>query len=323
MIARNQAKVGPSNDPLSPTPMVSVPQQLADSVPVGPPKKIFVGSLPDSISDSILREEFSKYGQIMDIFLKTNCERHKQWAFITFANGDEAETAKANTDRQLKLPDSEMACEVMLARNQGMNGRDPLRPVLQPTASAAQGPTKIFVGSLPDDINETVLRAEFSKYGQITDVFLKNGCESHKQWAFIIFAAHAQAQHAKDSTDRVLMVPGASNPCEVMFAKHQGKNGQDPLQAGGGGSPGGIPAPPPMSSMPPQYAWRVYQTPTGLTYYHNHVTNVTQWECPMELQYSQQMAAQQAQAAQMHHMQPSMYGAMYMPQQAAPMYRPY
>lgn len=323
MIARNQTKVGPSLDPLSPTPAVPVPQQLADSAAVGPPKKIFVGSLPDSISESILREEFSKYGQILDVFMKNNCESHKQWAFITFANGEEAEVAKANTDRQLKFPDSEVACEVMLARNQGMNGRDPLRPVLQPTNSAAQGPTKIFVGSLPDQINETVLRAEFSKYGQITDVFLKNGCESHKQWAFIVFAAHSQAQHAKDSTDRVLMVPGASNPCEVMFAKFQGKNGQEPLQNGGGGGSGGIPAPPPMSTMPPQYAWRVYQTPQGLTYYHNHATNVTQWECPMELQYSQ-MAAQQAQAAQMQQqMQPSMYGAMYMPQQAAPMYRPY
>lgn len=49
----------------------------------------------------------------------------------------------------------------------------------------AQGPTKIFVGSLPDDINETVLRAEFSKYGQIVDVYLKTGCEPNKQWAFV------------------------------------------------------------------------------------------------------------------------------------------
>merc|ERR1719436_10567 len=111
------------------------------------------------------------------------------------------------------------------------------------------------------------------------------------------------------------MVPGASNPCETMFAKFQGKNGQEPLQSqSGSSSSAGIPAPPPMSSMPPQYAWRVYQTPQGLTYYHNHLTNVTQWECPVELQYSQ-MAAQQ-QAAQMQQIQQtSMYGAaMYMPQ---------
>mmetsp|Transcript_86835 Transcript_86835/g.219009 ORF Transcript_86835/g.219009 Transcript_86835/m.219009 type:complete len:407 (+) Transcript_86835:105-1325(+) len=327
MIARNQSKVEPSSDPTSPTPVVAAPQQAAAA---GPPRKIFVGSLPDSITENALREEFSKYGQISDIFLKSGCERHKQWAFITFTSAGEAEAAKANTDRQLKFPDSELACEVMLARNQGMNGRDPLRPVLQqPTNSTAQGPTKIFVGSLPDHITETVLRAEFSRYGQITDVFMKTGCESHKQWAFVIFATHAQAQHAKDSTDRVLMVPGASNPCEVMFAKFQGKNGQEPLQqrggsGGGGGSMGGIPAPPPMSQMPPQYAWRVYQTPQGLTYYHNHLTNVTQWECPMELQYAQ-MATQQSQAAQMQQMQQpaSMYGAMYMPQHAAPMYRPY
>lgn len=330
MIARNQNKVGPSNDPMSPMPAVAIPQQLSDAMPMGPPKKIFVGSLPDGITESTLREEFSKYGQIIDVFLKTTCERHKQWAFLTFSNGEEAEVAKANTDRQLKFPGSEMACEVMLARNQGMNGKDPLKPMLAPGGAGGaqdfaggQGPTKIFVGSLPDHINETVLRAEFSKYGQIADVFLKTGCDSHKQWAFVVFATHAQAQHAKDSTDRVLMVPGASNPCEVMFAKFQGKNGADPLASGGGGgSGGGIPAPPPMSSMPAGYAWRVYQTPQGLTYYHNHATNQTQWECPVELQYSQ-MAMQQAQTATAMMPQPQMYGAMYMPQQAAPMYRPY
>jgi hypothetical protein len=317
MIARNQARTGGSMD-AGPSPLAPASQQPIEAS--GPPKKIFVGSLPDSITESAIRDEFSKYGQILDIFLKTNCDRHKQWAFITFSSGDAAEIAKSSTDRQLTFPDAEMPCEVMLARNQGMNGRDPIRPVLAPTNSTAQGPTKIFVGSLPDNISETVLRAEFSKYGQIVDVFLKTNCESHKQWAFVVFGTHAQAQHAKDATDRVLMVPGASNACEVMFAKFQGKNGQEPLQNQAGGSSQGIPAPPPMSTMPPQYAWRAYQTPQGLTYYHNHLTNVTQWECPVELQYSH-MAAQQAQMTQMA---PQMqYGAMYMPQQAAPMYRPY
>jgi len=281
-------------------------------------KKIFVGSLPDSITETSLREEFSKYGQITDVYLKTGCERHKQWAFITFTSAADAEVAKSSADRTLKFPDSEVECEVMLARNQGMNGRDPLRPAPAPV-NLSQGPTKIFVGSLPDDISETLLRAEFSKYGQIMDVFLKTGCESNKQWAFIIFATNSQAQHAKDATDRRLTFPGSAGPCEVMFAKFQGKNGTDPLTSVAGGvvstmpaSPG-VPAPPPMTAMPPHYAWRVYQTPQGLAYYHNHATGVTQWECPPELHYSQ-MAMQQA----------SMYGAVYgMPGGHAPMYRPY
>merc|ERR1719277_1826155 len=318
MLAKNQGKFGQAEE--APSASDSYASFEGTSSGGSTAKKIFVGSLPDSITEVVLREEFSRYGQITELFLKTGCESGKQWAFISYAVAEEAQLAKTSTDRLLSFPGSDRAVECMIARNQGKNGSDPIVQATPASADLAQGPVKIFVGSLPDSINETVLRAEFSKYGQITDVFLKTGCESHKQWAFVIFAAHSQAQHAKDSTDRVLMVPGASNPCEVMFAKFQGKNGQDPLHSTSGSS-GGIPAPPPMSQMPPQYAWRVYQTPQGLTYYHNHLTNVTQWECPMELQYSQ-MAAQQAQAAQMQQMQqPSMYGAMYMPQQAAPMYR--
>jgi len=300
MIARNQGKEA------------AAPAQ-AMGMGVGP-KKIFVGSLPDGITENAIREEFSKYGQIVDIYLKTGCDRHKQWCFITFTSAQDAEVAKSSTDRVLKFPDSEVACEVMFSRNQGMHGQDPLRAGgPQGMGAVQQGPTKIFVGSLPDDITETALRAEFSRYGQIVDVYLKTGCEPNKQWAFVLFGTNAQAQNAKDSTDRRLTFPGAPGPCEVMFAKFQGKNGQDPLTAVSGGSQAMMPAMAPMQS---QY-WRVYQTPQGLPYYHNHATGVTQWECPPELAYSQ-MAMQQAQA------QAGMYGAMY-PMSATPaaMYRPY
>mmetsp|Transcript_18075 Transcript_18075/g.46922 ORF Transcript_18075/g.46922 Transcript_18075/m.46922 type:complete len:384 (-) Transcript_18075:21-1172(-) len=304
MIARNQSKDGPGD-------------RGPGGSNEGRPKKIFVGSLPDGITENTLREEFSKYGQITDLFLKTGCDSNKHWAFITFSSTEAAETAKTSTDRLLKFEGCDSTVEVMLARNQGMNGRDPIKPG---SGTTVEGPSKIFVGSLPDSINETVLRAEFSKYGQILDVFLKTGCESHKQWAFIVFATNSQAQAAKDATDRILVVQGGTSTCEVMFAKFQGKNGQDPLPAGSSsGSSGGVPAPPPMSQMPQQYAWRVYQTPQGIPYYHNHATGATQWECPMELHYSA-MAAQQAHAA---HAQASMYGAMYSMTPPTAMYRPY
>ena len=57
---------------------------------------------------------------------------------------------------------------------------------------------KIFVGSLPNNISDPALRAEFSKYGQVEEVFVKPGCESGRQWAFVTFATAEQAQHAKE-----------------------------------------------------------------------------------------------------------------------------
>lgn len=271
------------------------------------PRKIFVGSLPDSITDAQLRAEFSKYGQITDVFVKAECESGRCWAFMTFATADQATTAKISTDRVLMFPGSDRACEVTIARHQGMFGQDATEG-RGSQASAVNGygivkeefgARKVFVGSLPDSITEATLTTEFGRYGQITDVFLKQGCEAGRQWAFVTFATPEEAQYAKDATDRLLMLPGAERACEVMLAKNQGKFGQDPLHHQGdvsvgqhvallppAGAAGAVPQPPPPTTPPPACLtpWRMYRTASGLPYYHNHSSGVTQWECPPELQ---------------------------------------
>lgn len=307
MVARNQSKVGPSDPGSTQVAAVeSVSGNYVGQSSMSVPKKIFIGSLPDDITESMVREEFGRYGHITDVFLKTGCEAGKQWAFVTFATADEAQDAKNGADRKMLFPGADRPCEVMLARNQGLHGQDPLAPISRMQPNLSQGPVKIFCGSLPDNITEGQVRSEFSKYGQITDIFLKTGCEANKQWAFITFATNAQAQQAKDSTDRLLTFPDSSGPCEVMFAKNQGKNGQDPLHSVGSGQRGGLAAQSmqPLGPMPSHYSWRCYYTTAGVPYYHNHASGVTQWECPPELQY----AAMAAQGMPMYPGQVPMYG---------------
>mmetsp|Transcript_66521 Transcript_66521/g.124072 ORF Transcript_66521/g.124072 Transcript_66521/m.124072 type:complete len:521 (+) Transcript_66521:87-1649(+) len=272
------------------------------------PRKCFVGSLPDGITEAMLRAEFDKFGQIIDVFIKPNCESGRQWAFITFANHEQAQSAKTACDCILQFPGSPRPCEVTLARNQGMFGQDPINAAAP--AAVVDGPKKIFVGSLPDNIAESTLRAEFDKYGQVVDVFVKPHCEPGRQWAFVTFVSHEQAVFAKESTDRVLTFPGAARSCEVMLAKNQGKFGQEPLTGQAAAPAAGLPLagvaghgmvvtppsyfpgqyipgqpPPPSSPPPPELTpWRMYQTAAGLPYYHNSVTGVTQWQCPPELQ---------------------------------------
>jgi RNA recognition motif-containing protein len=323
MVARNQGMYGQSSDggggggswP---------PQQAAPPASEGP-RKIFVGSLPDNVTAEQLQMEFSKYGVITDTYIKEGCEPGRQWAFVTFSSGHEAQLAKVSTDRLLFMPGAGRPCEVTLARNQGMYGQagqEPAQPVQQAVSpvQVAPGPKKIFVGSLPDGCSEQVLRAEFSSFGHITDVYLKQGCEPGRQWAFVTFAAPEQAAHAKEATDRILFLPGAQKACEVMLAKNQGMYGQDSMKGGGGGphpqagGPHVVPPtmggyggknggggygkdgggygkapsgqPPPPTTPPPAHLtpWRCYQTAAGLPYYHNHSTGVTQWETPPEFQ---------------------------------------
>lgn len=149
------------------------------------------------------------------------------------------------------------------------------------------GPCKIFVGSLPDGCQEEMVRDEFSRYGRITDVYLKQGCESGKQWAFVIYSSAEEAKLAKESTDKILKLPGASKPCEVMLAKNQGMYGQAPLRDFhlGAGMAGGGQPPPPTTPPPPHLTpWRTYKTQSGLPYYHNSKTGQTVWECPTEFE---------------------------------------
>merc|ERR1719382_824603 len=146
------------------------------------PRKIFVGSLPDYATDELLRAEFGKFGQISDIFVKQGCEPGRQWAFVTFSTPESAQIAKDSCDRILMFPGAQKACEVTLAKNQGMFGQDPMNgagapakhgQAVQPFAGAPEQPRKIFVGSLPDGITDADLRAEFSRYGHVVDLYLK------------------------------------------------------------------------------------------------------------------------------------------------------
>jgi len=277
-------------------------------------RKLFVGSLPHNCDEGIIRSEFSKHGPIESVFVKKNCEPGRQWAFVTYATPEQAQNAKQLTDRILTFPGAEKACDVTVARNQGMFGQDPLvpKPVDPMAALGALGmgipgmampmggeqPRKIFVGSLPDSVTDAILRAEFSKFGGIIDLFLKTGCEPGRQWAFITYQTPEQANYAKSSADRVLVVPGADRPCEVMIAKNQGKNGNEPMEAAANASAalfaqnplaayGAFGAQMPFAMPMPAVQWQTYFTTAGQPYYHNASTGVTQWECPPELQAQQ------------------------------------
>eukprot|EP00929_Paragymnodinium_shiwhaense_P057313 TRINITY_DN2868_c0_g1_i1.p1 TRINITY_DN2868_c0_g1~~TRINITY_DN2868_c0_g1_i1.p1 ORF type:complete len:465 (+),score=112.65 TRINITY_DN2868_c0_g1_i1:80-1474(+) len=301
-LAKNQGLYGQQ----APPPMLQQAAMTATYVTGGPnaattppaldgPKKIFIGSLPDIATPPMLQEEFGKFGTISDVFVKATTEPGRKWGFVTFSSHAEAHNAKEATDKNLILPGGTRPCEVSIAKNQGLHGEAPM-PAVKADMSVL-GPRKLFVGNLPDGVTEESVRAEFGRFGGIVEVFFPKGCEPGRQWAFVTYSTPSEALLAKDSAHAKLIMPGQVNPVEVTMAKNQGKYGQDPMAApaagamlaGGGLMQGLVPGlglAPGLAlggMMAPQLSWRMYTTPTGLPYYHNHATGVTQWEAPAEL----------------------------------------
>lgn len=62
------------------------------------------------------------------------------------------------------------------------------------------------------------------------EVFLKQGCESTRQWAFVTFATAEEAVSAQEQTHGVLTFEGSIRPCQVgrggeeMIGKDQDEN---------------------------------------------------------------------------------------------------
>ena len=61
--------------------------------------KLFIGNLPYDISEEELKDLFSQYGEIKEVF----APRQKGYAFVTFANAEDAAKAKDSMkDTELK-----------------------------------------------------------------------------------------------------------------------------------------------------------------------------------------------------------------------------
>lgn len=97
--------------------------------------------------------------------------------------------------------------------------------------------TKLFVGQLPRDADETFIRELFAPYGEIDNIFVirkkhqdpsKNGC------AFVKFTEREMAQRAIDDLDGELQLDGVDKPMRVKFANQS--RGRDQWQQRQGGN---------------------------------------------------------------------------------------
>jgi len=124
--------------------------------------KLFIGGLSWDTTVEKLREYFSRYGEITECIVMKNPEtgRSRGFGFVTF---------------------KDVSCvELVLSSGpHSLDGRT-IDPKSCNTKGAKMGKReakmnnypKVFLGGLPSNVNETLLREFFSKYGKVIEVVI-------------------------------------------------------------------------------------------------------------------------------------------------------
>lgn len=78
--------------------------------------KIFIGSIPHSVTEEQLRNEVSQHGRITELFyMQDQVQQNRGWAFVTYSTRDEAIRAINAVDTKLIFPGGDRAVEARFA----------------------------------------------------------------------------------------------------------------------------------------------------------------------------------------------------------------
>lgn len=156
--------------------------------------KLWVGQIPLGTSKDVLWHEFTKFGPVQDVYIRDDGKVYgRMWGFITFVDASGAnealnafQTGAFNSGNQaggMPIPGGPMPMEQQ---------QQPLQ-----VRPRADNPCKLWVGGIPHGATQNNLRDEFSKVGEVVDVFLKDdGQRTGRLWGFVTMADQSQAQSA-------------------------------------------------------------------------------------------------------------------------------
>ena len=160
------------------------------------------------LTEQQLRDFFNQYGNITDVYLpKHKSGRNKGFGFTTFDSEEGLQSALSaqeyiiggdivKINRAGPRPEYEAGSEAAESAAAGSDADN------RQAQSFGKGP-RLYVGGVPDEVTEERLKAHFSRWGNVVDLYFpgKKG-QSRVNYCFVTFDNWRAAQRACNQSER-------------------------------------------------------------------------------------------------------------------------
>ncbi|XP_043811155.1 flowering time control protein FCA isoform X2 [Manihot esculenta] len=167
--------------------------------------KLFVGSVPRTVTEENIRPLFEQHGNVIEVALIKDKRTGQQQGccFVKYASSEEADRAIRALHNQHTLPGGVGPIQVRYADGE----RERLVEY------------KLFVGSLDKQATEKEVEEIFSPYGHVEDVYLmRDEMKQSRGCGFVKYSHREMAMAAINALNGTYRMRGCDQPLTVRFA---------------------------------------------------------------------------------------------------------
>ncbi|XP_057843240.2 flowering time control protein FCA isoform X3 [Cryptomeria japonica] len=185
--------------------------------------KLFVGSVPRTVTEEDIHPLFAEHGNVLEVALIKDKRTGQQQGccFIKYATVEEADRAIRALHNQRTLPGGLGPIQVRYADGE----RERLGTVEY----------KLFVGSLNKQASEKEIEEIFAPYGRVDDVYImRDEQKQSRGCAFVKYPSREMATEAMNGLSGKFTMKGCDQPLTVRFADPKRPKTADMRPAYGG-----------------------------------------------------------------------------------------